>query len=154
MTTKNHEAGGSIRHEAAIDELVKGASITDAAAASGYTREQLSRLLNHNPIFKARLNERRADIRASIKCDVQGLIGEITAAIRDKLKSADVPPGVVLQSGLVVLPKLYALIMEPKPDVRDAEEIIRDEQCKQSFWGDRDVAREYEAAKAELRRGE
>ena len=112
VTEKHGEAGVSTRHLAAIDALVGGASVAEAARQSGYTREVLSRLKHHNPIFRATLNQRRAEARDEVTANLRGLINEITTSIRTALQSPELSPSATLQAGLAALPKLYALIAE------------------------------------------
>jgi hypothetical protein len=134
---------------------MSGKSITEAAAASGYRREHLSKLVNHNPIFRARLNERREDVRASICGDVQQLISDITAAVRTKLEDKETPPGVVLQAGLSVLPKLLTFVHETNRDRRDAEATIVDDASSNDvmakfFHSGADVTKAFDDAQKEL----
>jgi hypothetical protein len=108
------EAGnpGTLRHIIAIDAMIEGNTVTEAAARAHMTRENLSRLLHHNPVFIAELNRRRADAQGATTDGLRVLIARITAATLAALNDPFTPPAVVLQAGLSALPKLYALIAE------------------------------------------
>jgi hypothetical protein len=48
----------SARRSMALDLLVAGSSVTEAAERSGYTRQHLSHLINHDPDFRAEYERR------------------------------------------------------------------------------------------------
>jgi hypothetical protein len=108
------EAGnpGNLRHIIAIDAMIEGHTVTESAARANMTRENLSRLLHHNPVFIAELNRRRADAQGAVIDGLRVLIARITAATLAALNDPLTPPAVILQAGLSALPKLYALMGE------------------------------------------
>ena len=125
--TKCHsEGGGSPRWVLAIDALVNGDSITEAATKTGYARETLSRLRHHNPVFKATLNRRRAESREEITARLRVLISEVIAAIQSALRNPELAPGATLQAGLAALPKLYELVAENERGATNAWNLASD----------------------------
>ena len=155
----NTEAGGAEnrRHERAIDLLVVGRSISEAARETGYRRETLSTLVHHNPVFKAKLNRRRLETRGELTATLREAIGEVIAAMRTALQSPKLTPGVVLQSSLAALPKLLSLVVELEEGITDARTLA--EQAVPSgltelFKGyevdEREVQRLLQSSEAEL----
>ena len=96
--------------ELAIDALLGGASVTEAALAGGVARQTLSHWLHHNPIFQGALNRRREEVRTERMIGLSALIGDIETAVRDALSNPELPPAVIIQSGLGILPKFYAML--------------------------------------------
>ena len=122
--TKTHNGGGlSTRWTAAIDLLVAGKTITTAAAESGCSREQLSRLKNHNPVFIAELNRCRSEARQETTAKLRGLINKIIDSVEAALQSPELSPYVTLQAGLSALPKLFELVSENEQGYTSAEAI-------------------------------
>lgn len=60
MATKGDNLTPAAR--AAIDLLATGATVTATAKATGTSRQTVSDWLNNNPVFKAELNQRRAEL--------------------------------------------------------------------------------------------
>jgi predicted transcriptional regulator len=126
ITNPHDGAGGTPdRFLLAVDALVSGASITDAATAAGVRRETVSRWIHENPVFKAELNRRREEIRIERRVSLGALIADIEAAVRKALNNPETPPVVTLQIGLSVLPKLYALMDAQYIGPLNAEKIIQ-----------------------------
>ena len=126
ITDSNEGVGGTPdRFLLAVDALVSGASITDAAMAAGVRRETVSRWIHENPVFKAELNRRREEARIERRVSLGTLIADIEAAVRRALNNPETPPVVTLQAGLSVLPKLYALMNGQSIGPLDAEKIIQ-----------------------------
>jgi predicted transcriptional regulator len=125
MDSHDGVGGTPDRFLLAVDALVSGASITDAATTAGVRRETVSRWIHENPVFKAELNRRREEIRIERRVSLGALIVDIEAAIRRALNNPETPPVVTLQTGLSVLPKLYALMDGQSIGPLDAEKIIQ-----------------------------
>ena len=124
--TENHISEGvSVAAELAIDALIGGASVTEAALAAGIRRETLSRWIHDNPIFQAALNRRRSEARQERMRGLITLITDIEASVRKALSNPETSPAVILQSGLNILPKLYALMDEQKIGSGDPEELAK-----------------------------
>ena len=126
VTESHDETGGNTRYMAAVDALVGGASVAEAARQSGYARETLSRLKHHNLIFKAALNQRRAEARDEVTANLRGLISEVITSIRSALQNPELSPGVILQAGLTALPKLYAIVAENETGIIDPRNLASD----------------------------
>ncbi|GHT01920.1 hypothetical protein AGMMS50276_31070 [Synergistales bacterium] len=112
QTKQDRPTDVAIRHEVAINALIGGASVTEAAKAAGYSRETLSRLLHGNVFFQAELNKRRAETKNIVMNKLLGLLERVIEGVEGAIKNTETPPGVVLQSGLAVIPKLYSLLSE------------------------------------------
>ena len=126
ITDSNEGAGGTPdRFLLAVDALVSGASITDAATSAGVRRETVSRWIHENPVFKAELNRRREEIRIERRVSLGALIADIETAIRRALNNPETPPVVTLQAGLSVLPKLYALMDGQSIGPLDAKKMVQ-----------------------------
>jgi hypothetical protein len=123
MKQQNTTNSGNMRHIIAIDAMIEGDTVTAAAARANMTRENLSRLLHHNPVFMAELNRRRADAQGEVRDGLRVLIARITAATLAALHDPETPPSVVLQAGLSALPKLYTLIKEMRDEAMDEQSI-------------------------------
>ena len=127
ISTKSDAFGGvSPAAELAIDALISGASISEAAIAAGVSRSTLSKWLHSNPLFQGVLNQRRAEVRAERMIGLSALIGDIESAIRNALADPEITPAVILQSGLSILPKLYTLLSEQPIGSTDPDKLARD----------------------------
>jgi hypothetical protein len=115
----------SSRYEVAIEALVSGKSVTEAAKAAGYRRETLSRLRHKNPVFRAAFNRRQREAHDAVINDLRALIGDITERVRAALNHPELSPAAVVQSGLSALPKLYALAQAQEIGLTDDDEIAR-----------------------------
>ncbi|GHV30811.1 hypothetical protein FACS1894167_12230 [Synergistales bacterium] len=125
ITEIHEKTGVGAVAEAAIDSIIGGASITDAAASVGITRETLSRWLHRNPIFMARLNERRAEVRDVKFAGLISLIETIEEGVKTAFEDSDVPAAVKIQSGLSALPKFYAMLVAFDTGTTNPETVAR-----------------------------
>jgi hypothetical protein len=82
---------GNLRHIVAINAMIKGKTVTEAAALANMSRENLSRLRHHNPVFIAELNRRRADAQDATLDGLRVLIARITATIWATLNNPEHP---------------------------------------------------------------
>jgi hypothetical protein len=99
-------------YDMAIDALVSGESITNAAAIAGIRRETLSRWINKNPVFIAKLNERKNEARGESIAIVNSIVAQSAAALRVALRHPEINPTAVVQSIMSMLPKMYKLLLE------------------------------------------
>lgn len=77
------------QQQQAIDMLVSGASITDAAAQLGIARQTLSAWANHEPAFQAAMNERRQEIWALQSDKIRALSNKALDVMGRALDSKD-----------------------------------------------------------------
>ena len=76
--------------ELALAELLTGASDEQAAQAAGVTRQTVNTWRNHDAVFAAELNRRRADLWAGHKDRIRAMIGLALDVVTDDLQSDDV----------------------------------------------------------------
>jgi hypothetical protein len=146
---------GDLRHIVAINAMIEGKTVTEAAALANMSRENLSRLRHHNPVFIAELNRRRADAQGATLDGLRVLIERITAAVLAALNNPETPPSVILQSGLSALPKLYAitgeLSKEPTEEQTIAMKMIPDSVAAMLYERENmEAARIVEEARREI----
>jgi hypothetical protein len=113
------ETVSNTRYETAIDALVLGSTITEAAKASGYSRETLSRLRHGNPVFVALLNKRRAEACDVVTGRLRELIDKLAGAVIAALDSPDLSSALVVQAGLSAIPKLAQMLATSYPTMAD-----------------------------------
>ncbi len=73
MTTKHDGVTISHAQEVAIAALIRGASVTVAAAEAGVARQTVSGWKNHNPEFIATLNRCRRDVWDQVEDRIRAL---------------------------------------------------------------------------------
>jgi hypothetical protein len=98
------------RYARAIDFLLQGRSVGEAAQAAGYSESYLSHLIHENPVFKAELNRRRSELTRAVQADIRELARELIAKIRRVMDSPRLTPGLVFQIGLSTIPKLWDIL--------------------------------------------
>lgn len=81
MTKSDETRRISARQERAVELLAAGVTITRAAREIGVSRQTLSVWANHNPFFKAALNERRADAWRSGQDGLRSLVHAALGAV-------------------------------------------------------------------------
>jgi hypothetical protein len=116
------------RYEAAIDALVSGSTITEAAKVSGYSRETLSRLRHENPVFVALLNKRRAEACDVVAGRIRELVDKIAGAVIAALESPELSSALIVQAGLSAIPKLTQILAAGYPTVAEMKPGIVAEQ--------------------------
>jgi hypothetical protein len=100
------------KHDVAIDALISGETITNAALIAGVRRETLSRWLHGNPVFIAKYNRKKNELRhESIAC-INSIVVQSAAALKIALRHPDINPTAVVQSIMSMLPKMYAALLE------------------------------------------
>jgi hypothetical protein len=154
------EQGVNDRWRLVIEAIVSGRTDEEAAKVVGVSRKTVNNWKNHNAVFQAELNRRRAELRSIMNDKLFGFIEQITVAITKAFKNPDLPPAAVIQSGLGALPKLYALVSERDIGDSDAAKILRKKQdaqaCDELFHlaqpalSRREMDRQLKAAFAEL----
>lgn len=99
-------------YDIAINALVSGESVTNSAAIAGIRRETLSRWINGNPVFIAKLNEKKNEARGEGLAIVNSIVAQSAAALRVALRHPEINPTAVVQSIMSMLPKMYKLMLE------------------------------------------
>lgn len=85
----NDESELSPQQIKAIDALVCGSNLTQAAEIADVSRQTVSTWFNHDPMFQSALGQRRAALwRASI-VEMRSMVTDAIAAIRDELKGGE-----------------------------------------------------------------
>jgi hypothetical protein len=109
--TPDHEAEtlGRLR---AVDALVAGAALPDAAAAAGVEVETLRAWSRDDAPFIARLNRAKVEQAERLRAEVRALAAQAAATLRELLTTPDAPPAVRLRAALAVLGGIDALAPE------------------------------------------
>ena len=81
MTESDKTRRISARQQRAVDLLVAGTTITRAAREIGVSRQRLSTWVNHDPFFKAALEERRSDLWRSGRDGLRSMVHLALAAV-------------------------------------------------------------------------
>jgi hypothetical protein len=97
--------------DVAIEALVSGESVTNAAAFAGVRRETLSRWLNHNPVFIAKYNVKKNEAKQESLSSINSIVAQSAAALRVALRHPGINPTAVVQSIMSMLPKMYAALL-------------------------------------------
>jgi hypothetical protein len=87
---------------------------------SGLSRETLSRAINHNPYVKAKLNQRRIEMRSELLDKIGDAITRLVDAITGGFEDSETNPNVKLQAACNLLPKLLPVVMERSHGSTDA----------------------------------
>jgi hypothetical protein len=106
-------------YDVAIEALVAGESVTNAAALAGVRRETLSRWLHRNPAFISRYNEKQNEARRESLSSINSIVSQSAAALRVALRHPDINPTAVVQSIMSMLPKMYAALLAQGDDETD-----------------------------------
>lgn len=107
--------------ERAIEALVAGATVTDAAKAAGVSRQSLHRWRRDSFAFQARLNAARRDLREEVERRLQALAVEAIESVCRAIQGGDAKAGLAILRGLGLLSGQRADIGEEDPAVLKAE---------------------------------
>jgi Homeodomain-like domain-containing protein len=88
--------------ERALQALLDGATVTEAATAAGVDRTTVHRWQRHVKFFTA-MNRAKADRQNAVRAGLQSLTQEAIGTMRDLLKDPTVPPAVRLKAAMAVL---------------------------------------------------
>jgi hypothetical protein len=96
----------SPHQETGVDLLAAGTNLTDTAASLGVNRQTISEWVNHNPAFRAVLNQRRQELWAEASDKLRGLLPHALALLERAVKEGNLKAAIaVLRSaGLEHLP--------------------------------------------------
>jgi hypothetical protein len=112
----------------AIEALMRGASISGAAAAAGVDRTTVHRWLRDDVEFLAAYNAARRDLADGIQGELRGLAGDAVRTIRKVMRSPKSPAAVRLKAALTVLETMGGMVTESiGPTDADA---IRDQRAQ------------------------
>jgi hypothetical protein len=117
-------------YDIAIDALVSGESVTNAAAIAGIRRETLSRWINGNPVFIAKLNKKKNEARGESLAIVNSIVAQSAVALRVALRHPEINPTAVVQSIMSMLPKMYKLMLEQEDAPTSPLAVLIDEEAK------------------------
>ena len=103
MSTITSVAGLSQPQLRALNALVTGSSVTDAAIASGVHRCTVHTWCRGHKLFRAALDDSKR-IQAEIVMDhYRGLVDDAVAALREIVTDLDCAPGIRLKAALAIL---------------------------------------------------
>jgi hypothetical protein len=81
----------------ALQTLVSGGSVTQAAKEAGVARETVSRWVHHDPVFLAQLQNVRAELAIQTRCALEALgiqaVGVLANAVQDQFRPGFVSLG-------------------------------------------------------------
>jgi hypothetical protein len=117
-------------YDIAIDALVRGESVTNSAAIAGVRRETLSRWINGNPVFIAKLNEKKNEARGESLAIVNSIVAQSATALRVALRHPEINPTAVVQSIMSMLPKMYKAIIEQEDAPTSPLAVLLDKEAR------------------------
>lgn len=101
-TQQNTTKDLSQRQQAAINALLRGSTMTDAAKKAKVDRTTLYRWIE-DPEFEAVYNRERRDLQATLRRQMSLLAEEAVDTVRNLLTSEEVPASVRLRAAMTVL---------------------------------------------------
>lgn len=84
-----HDRTLSPTQDLALAALVEGATVTDAAAAAGVTRQTVHRWVAEDHVFAAELNRARAELRDAYRRRLYAVADEAIGAVEGAIGSGD-----------------------------------------------------------------
>ncbi len=97
----------STQQIAALDALLAGSSVTDAAAAAGVTRWTVHAWLRENFAFQAALNRGRKDLRQAVVHRLERLANNATECVNKAVREGDVKAALEIVKRLDVFSGRY-----------------------------------------------
>ena len=88
----------------AIEALLSGSSLVDAAASAGVDRSTLSRWLKTGLEFQAELNRGRADIQRTYRTRLEAMVSKAMDTVAKAIESGDVKASFEILKGHGLLP--------------------------------------------------
>lgn len=121
------------RQQAALEELLKGASIVESARAAGVTRWTVHAWLKQDTAFQAAYNRWREQMDAGCQTRLLALTDKAADAVQKALEAGDAKLGLALLKGLGLLAPL-----EKRPtDPEEVEQEMRLEKKRRRVTRDR-----------------
>lgn len=120
-------------YDTAIDALVSGESVTNAAALAGVRRETLSRWLHGNPVFIAKYNVKKNEARKESLAGINSIVAQSATALRVALRHPDINPTAVVQSIMSMLPKMYAALLAQGEEETDPLNVMLSENRRKTL---------------------
>jgi transposase-like protein len=110
----------------ALEALLAGSSVTDAAAAAGVDRSTLHNWLRKNIAFQAALNAGRKDLRRAIAHRLERLANDATECVGKAVREGDVKAALEIVKRLDVFAPRY--LGSDDPDELAVDEAERQQQ--------------------------
>jgi hypothetical protein len=110
--------GLSPAQELAIALIIAGRSLTDVAAELELTRQTLSRWTNHDPDFRAVLNQRRQELWAGAADALRALVPTAVAVLAEEMQGVE-----RLKAATAVLKAVGMASISPPNGLTDPAEI-------------------------------
>ena len=92
-----------------IADLISGASMVDAAEASGVDRSTIYRWKQDVPAFAEALRRARNEISDRLRDGYRTLAANAIETVAEILRAADTPPGVRLRAAMEILQRVEAV---------------------------------------------
>jgi len=106
-TQRSATPGGlTAPQEAALEALLAGATVTDAAAAAGVDRVTLWRWRTTVPAFEAALNTGRVQLREAYQGRLYALAGRAVDTVEAAVEGGDVKAALAVLRGLELLARV------------------------------------------------
>jgi len=121
------------RQKMAIDALAAGESVTNAAKMAGIRRETLSRWLNGNPVFIAKLNQKKNEQRHESITSINTMVTACATALKTALSHPDINPTAVVQSVMSMLPKMYTALLAQGEAETDPINVFLKMEAREAF---------------------
>jgi hypothetical protein len=124
-------AGLPVPRALAVEALVTGSSVTEAAAAAGVARQTVHRWLAGDPAFVAALNAAKQEHLGRVRGELRGLATDAVAVLREFLvtDARSTPRALRFKAALAVLKMVGADAPEP-PGPTDAGGVRMDNLFK------------------------
>jgi len=95
-----------IQQKAALDHLLRGHGITDAAKACGVTRQTVHNWLKKNARFQAAYNQWQMELKESCRARLLTLLDKATTALEKSLEAGNEKSAIVLLTRIGMLAKV------------------------------------------------
>lgn len=101
----------------AMDSLLTGSSVSDAAMAAKVSRTTVHRWLKHCAEFQAAYNARRMDLRTNQIAQMEQILTKAISAVDGALDRGDAKVALVILHGLGLLPGKWMVIGSDDPEI-------------------------------------
>jgi hypothetical protein len=122
-------------HWLALQALVSGGSVTQAAKEAGVARETVSRWIHHDPVFIAEMQNARDELASQTRCALEALGMRAVGVLADAVQNQFVKPW-RLRAACAVLKMIGADRAEGMP-MTTAEEVQVALQEREAEWQER-----------------
>ncbi len=114
----------------ALERLLLGDKVTDAAKSAQVSRETLHRWLRENWTFQAALNQRQAEIQRAVRSKLLATAEKAVDTVANAIEKGDLKAALTLLKGVGILSGQEPRIGDADPDVLKAEAEIAEQQAQ------------------------